>query len=133
MGGGGTLVHDVPPSWVRASARLPPTVPRTQASWDETKVTEAASKSAMGAGAGVAGGAYADGSAVVTGRLAGGGARGGAPPPGGGRGRGQPSGADRCVVSWTSSSEPLHPTPEYGLRKRPVTSRLPPLALSRLL
>src|ERR1019366_6122240 len=70
MGGGGTLVHDVPPSWVRASARLPPTVPRTQASWDETKVTEAASKSAMGAGAGVAGGAYADGLGVVTGRRA---------------------------------------------------------------
>jgi len=48
-----TLVQVVPPSWVRASARLPPTVPSTQPSWDETKVTEAASKPAIGVGAGV--------------------------------------------------------------------------------
>src|ERR1039458_9828638 len=60
VGGGVTLVQVVPPSWVRASARLPPTVPSTQPSWDETKVTEAASKPAIGVGAGVAGAALAD-------------------------------------------------------------------------
>jgi hypothetical protein len=40
-------------------------VPSTQPSWDETKVTEAAAKPAIGVGAGVAG--VADGEAVATG------------------------------------------------------------------
>src|ERR1039458_8951633 len=69
VGGGVTLVQVVPPSWVRASARLPPTVPSTQPSWDETKVTEAASKPAMGVGAGVAGTAVEVGEAVVMGEV----------------------------------------------------------------
>src|ERR1017187_8401997 len=67
VGGGMTLVQVVPPSWVRASARLPPTVPSTQPSWDETKVTEAASKPAIGVGAGVDGATVADAEAVATG------------------------------------------------------------------
>ena len=62
-----TLVQVVPPSWVRASATLPPTVPSTQPSWDETKVTEAASKPAIGVGAGVDGAAVADAEALATG------------------------------------------------------------------
>ncbi len=62
-----TLVHAVPPFWVRATARLPPTVPSAQPSWAETKVTEAASKPAIGVGAGVAGAAVAGGEVVPAG------------------------------------------------------------------
>jgi len=57
----------VPPFWVRATARLPPTVPSAQPSWAETKVTEAASKPAIGVGAGVAGAAVAGGEVVPAG------------------------------------------------------------------
>jgi len=42
-------------------------VPSTQPSWDETKVTEAASKPAIGVGAAVAGTALAGGEAVAAG------------------------------------------------------------------
>jgi hypothetical protein len=55
VGGGVTLVQVLPPSWVRATARAPPTVPSAQPSSEETKVTDATAKPAIGVHVGVAG------------------------------------------------------------------------------